>query len=72
MLLTGATSLSTLSLLSCPITLDSLRLTPGFDEYNGRRLRKYDKQVGMKVLRPEAGFEEGADKEEWERWGKGA
>ena len=67
-LLTGASSLCTLSLHNNPITVEGLRETPGFLEFEARRRKKYDKQVDMKVLGQGSGFDQGADVQEWEHW----
>lgn len=68
--LTGARSLATLALHGCPITMEELRETPGFSEFEARRVAKYDKQVDMKVLGQGGGFTDAADVQEWEHWGK--
>jgi hypothetical protein len=69
-LLKGASSLATLSIHNCPITVESFRETPGFEEFEVRRRKKYDKQVDMKVLGQGSGFDEGMDVQEWEHWKK--
>jgi Leucine-rich repeat (LRR) protein len=68
--LTGARSLATLTLHGCPITMEELRGTEGFSEFEARRVAKYDKQVDMKVLGQGGGFTDAADVYEWEHWGK--
>lgn len=70
-LLTAASSLSTLALHGCPLTIEALRETPGFADYDARRRRKCDKQVDMRVLPRGRGFDEGADAVEWEHWRAG-
>lgn len=45
-ILRGCASLATLSLHGNAITVDQLRETPGWAEFDGRRKAKYDKQVG--------------------------
>eukprot|EP00887_Chlorella_sp_A99_P005295 scaffold1.g5295.t1 len=65
-LLSGCTSLATLSLHGNPITAEVLRETPGYQEYDARRRAKYSKQIGMKVL--PGSFDEGADVDLWEHW----
>jgi hypothetical protein len=67
-LLIHATSLSTLSVHNCPITVETFRETRGFEEFEARRRLKYDKQVNMKVLGQGSGFDEGVDVQEWEHW----
>lgn len=44
-LLTGCTSLQSLSLHNNPITMEQLRETPGYAELDARRRAKYDKQA---------------------------
>ncbi|KAL4424792.1 hypothetical protein ABPG77_000832 [Micractinium sp. CCAP 211/92] len=65
-ILTGCSSLATLSLHGNPLTIEQLRETPGFAEFDERRRAKYDKQVDMRVLN--TGFDEGADAHEFEHW----
>jgi hypothetical protein len=67
-LLTGASSLCTLSLHGCPATVDALREAPEWARFDARRRAKHDKQVDMRVLLRGGGFDEGADAEEWEHW----
>ena len=68
LLLSGASSLCTLTLSQCPITMEMLRETSGFHEFEVRRKRKYDKIVGLQVLSKSGGFNQGADVLEWEKW----
>lgn len=62
------TSLNTLSVHNCPMSIEDLRETDGFDVFEEKRRLKYDKQVDMKVLPDGGGFDQGADVEEWEHW----
>lgn len=55
-ILTGCSSLATLSLHGNPLTIEQLRETPGFAEFDKRRRAKYDKQVGLKGERGGGGF----------------
>ena len=43
--LRGCVSLATLSLHSNPITVETLRATEGFREFDARRCQKHDKQA---------------------------
>jgi len=45
-LLTGCSSLATLTLHGNPLTAEQLRDTPGWAAFDERRKAKYDKQVG--------------------------
>ncbi|EFJ45917.1 hypothetical protein VOLCADRAFT_105794 [Volvox carteri f. nagariensis] len=63
-------SLATLSLQGNPITADQLRSTPGFAEYDTRRVARCNKQLGAGVLEHAARtFTEGAEDRQWSRWG---
>jgi hypothetical protein len=42
--------------------------TSGFEEYQKRRVEKYDKQIGMRTMMSREGFDEGADAQEWQHW----
>lgn len=66
--LRGCANLCTLSLKENPITMDELQNMPGFNEFEQRRQRKYDKKIDMKVLLDRDGFEEAADKAGWEKF----
>lgn len=70
-ILTGCTSLATLSLHACPITAEALRKTTGFGDMEARRRGKHDKQLDMGVLLRGGGFDPGVDVEEWEHWKHG-
>lgn len=59
-------ALGTLRLHDNPITVEELRGTPGYLEFDSRRRAKYDKQVGMKLHGE--GFDEGVDIHEFEHW----
>jgi len=61
-------AMGTLSLHANPITAEQLRETSGFEEYQKRRVEKYDKQIGMRTMMSREGFDEGADAQEWQRW----
>lgn len=50
-LLADAPALCTLSLHGNPITAEALRGTPGFAEFDARRRAKYDKKIGMRLVR---------------------
>ncbi len=63
--LTGCTSLITLQLHGNPVTIEQLRVSPGWKEFDERRKKKHDKQVDMKVL---SHFDEGADFVAFEHW----
>lgn len=45
-ILTGCSSLATLSVHGNPLTAERLRETPGYAAFDERRRAKYDKQVG--------------------------
>eukprot|EP00884_Botryococcus_braunii_P023093 jgi/Botrbrau1/9468/Bobra.0252s0089.1 len=66
-LLRGCSSLCTLSLHGNPMTVDELRETDGFAEYNARRIAKVNKQMESQVLMGSQRFDEGADVD-WQRW----
>ena len=68
-ILRGCASLSTLSLHGNPLTVEQLREADGWAEYDARRCAKHDKQLGMRVMHPSAGYDEGADAVEWQSWG---
>ena len=63
-----ASSLHTLGLHGCPITMETFREIEGFEEFDARRRQKYDKQIDMKVIGQGGGFDPGADVQEWEHW----
>ena len=54
-------ALSTLKLQDNPLTIEVFREGDGFKEFDERRRSKYSRQMEMRVMRPEEGFEEGAD-----------
>ncbi|GIL79722.1 hypothetical protein Vretifemale_8998 [Volvox reticuliferus] len=65
-------SLATLSLQGNPITADQLRSTPGFSEYDARRVARCNKQLDGGVLaHASRTFTEGAEDRQWSRWGDG-
>jgi Leucine-rich repeat (LRR) protein len=61
-LLSGCTSLHTLSLHDNPITPQQLESTPGFEAYNARRRGKYDKGISGGALLNSNGLDEGVDR----------
>lgn len=63
--LRGCRSLRDLQCHDNPLTMERLRATPGFDEYDARRRAKHDKQVDMKL---QMRFDEGADVETFDRF----
>lgn len=67
--LSACVSLNSLSLANNPVTADQLAATPGWQEYDGRRRARADKQIEMNVLPAGGGsaFSEGADGAEWQR-----
>ncbi|KAK9825664.1 hypothetical protein WJX81_007931 [Elliptochloris bilobata] len=67
-LLQGCAALATLSLHSNPITMEALRASEGFQDFDARRCQKHDKQMTMRVMAPQGGFDEGADAVDWQRW----
>lgn len=64
-ILKGCVSLQTLSLHQNPLTVETLRETEGFAEYDQRRRTKYDKKLDFAVM--SNGHDEGADHVLWER-----
>mmetsp|Transcript_13412 Transcript_13412/g.28686 ORF Transcript_13412/g.28686 Transcript_13412/m.28686 type:complete len:447 (+) Transcript_13412:109-1449(+) len=70
-LLASCTSLWSLALGSNPITLEGLRGTPGFTDFDARRRAKCDKQLGGNVMFDVGrSFSEGADQQLWQHWHK--
>ncbi len=69
-LLASCQSLATVGLHSNPITVQQLRATPGFAEYEARRVARCNKQLDGRVLTDTDGnaFSEGADVEQWQHW----
>ncbi|KDD72757.1 hypothetical protein H632_c2936p1 [Helicosporidium sp. ATCC 50920] len=65
-ILLECSSLQTIDVHGNPLTMQALRDTPGFGEFDARRRAKYSKQMDMRVLL-RGSFDEGADVEEWER-----
>ncbi|KAI5062001.1 hypothetical protein GOP47_0022540 [Adiantum capillus-veneris] len=61
LLLKECTSLQSLSVHGNPITAEQLQLMESFDEYEGRRRRKFDKQLDANVLLGSKGLDEGVD-----------
>jgi hypothetical protein len=64
-LLKECTALSALSLYDNPVTVENLRETEGYSDYDKRRRTKVDKQIDSKVT---ANFNEGADYIAWDKW----
>lgn len=64
--LRGCCSLRELLFHDNPLTMEQLRDTPGFEEYDARRRAKHDKQVDMKLLNTR--FDEGGDVERFHRF----
>lgn len=60
--LRGCEELATLGLHGNPISLQELQALEGFDAFEERRRKKYDKKVDMSVMGSE-GFDQGADSE---------
>ena len=60
--LRGCEELATLGLHGNPISLQELQALDGFDAFEERRRKKYDKKVDMSVMGSE-GFDQGADSE---------
>eukprot|EP00250_Pteridium_aquilinum_P034372 c7496_g2_i1 orf=320-1120(+) len=61
LLLKECTSLQSLSVHGNSITAEQLQLMDGFQEYEGRRRRKFDKQLDANVLLGSKGLDEGVD-----------
>lgn len=61
-ILQGCEELATLGLHGNPISLQELQALEGFEAFEERRRRKYDKKVDMSVMGSE-GFDQGADSE---------
>lgn len=61
-LLSGCSSLHTLSLHDNPITPQQLESTPGFEAFNARRRGKYDKGIAGGALLNSNGLDEGVDR----------
>ena len=61
-ILTGCEELATLGLHGNPISLQELQALEGFEAFEERRRKKYDKKVDMSVMGSE-GFDQGADSE---------
>lgn len=61
MLLKECTSLQSLSVHGNSITVEQLQQMVGFQEYEGRRRRKFDKQIDSNVLLGSKGLDEGVD-----------
>ncbi|KAG2501705.1 hypothetical protein HYH03_000206 [Edaphochlamys debaryana] len=71
-LLGGCSSLASLSLQDNPITADQLRSSPGFAEYDARRVALCNKQLESNVsVHATRSFTEGAEDRQWSRWGAG-
>ena len=62
-LLTGCSSLQSLSLHGNPITPDVLHATPGFSEYEARRRGKFDKAIAGSAMLDSKGLDEGIDRQ---------
>ncbi|CAL8464368.1 g3903 [Coccomyxa elongata] len=63
--LRGCRALATLGLHGNPVTVEELRASDGFAEFNARRCAKHDKQLEMQVFTLSGGFDEGADQVQW-------
>jgi Leucine-rich repeat (LRR) protein len=70
-LLTGCSSLQSLSLHGNPITPETLHATPGFNEYETRRRSKFDKAIAGSAMLDSRGLDEGIDRQTLPR-GNGA
>ncbi|KAG2451291.1 hypothetical protein HYH02_003897 [Chlamydomonas schloesseri] len=71
-LLQDCASLAVLSLQDNPITADQLRSTPGFKDYDARRVALCNKQLGAKVsAHATRTFTEGAEDRQWQRYATG-
>eukprot|EP01026_Neomeris_dumetosa_P044317 TRINITY_DN3729_c0_g1_i2.p1 TRINITY_DN3729_c0_g1~~TRINITY_DN3729_c0_g1_i2.p1 ORF type:complete len:278 (-),score=26.65 TRINITY_DN3729_c0_g1_i2:511-1344(-) len=60
-ILVGCVSMHTLSLHYNPITMEVLKSTEGFDEFENRRKSKFDKIIGSGVLLGSGGVDQGID-----------
>eukprot|EP00198_Chlamydomonas_reinhardtii_P002751 XP_001692087.1 ubiquitin family protein [Chlamydomonas reinhardtii] len=71
-LLKDCGSLAVLSLQDNPITADQLRSTPGFKDYDARRVALCNKQLDAKVsAHATRTFTEGAEDRQWQRYASG-
>lgn len=61
LLLKECNSLQSLSVHGNSITVEQLQLMDGYQEYEGRRKRKFDKQIDANVLLGSKGLDEGVD-----------
>ncbi|CAM6089671.1 unnamed protein product [Calypogeia fissa] len=67
-ILSGCLELNTLSLHGNQITIDKLRETEGWADFDKRRKSKYSKQLDFNVIGSSSGFDEGADAQQWTNW----
>ncbi|KAL3701336.1 hypothetical protein R1sor_019358 [Riccia sorocarpa] len=67
-ILSGCLELITLSVHGNEITVEKLRETEGWPEFDRRRKSKYTKQIDFNVIGSSNGFDEGADPEKFSHW----
>ncbi|KAL2650342.1 hypothetical protein R1flu_018470 [Riccia fluitans] len=67
-ILLGCLELITLSVHGNEITVEKLRETEGWPEFDKRRKSKYTKQLDFNVIGSSNGFDEGADSEKFSHW----
>lgn len=68
-MLAGCAALRSLDVHDNPVTVQQLRELPGWDAFDARRRAACDKAMGAKVMGGTKGFDEGADEQQWRRWG---
>eukprot|EP00192_Tetraselmis_astigmatica_P015576 CAMPEP_0117683326 /NCGR_PEP_ID=MMETSP0804-20121206/20315_1 /TAXON_ID=1074897 /ORGANISM="Tetraselmis astigmatica, Strain CCMP880" /LENGTH=149 /DNA_ID=CAMNT_0005493861 /DNA_START=29 /DNA_END=479 /DNA_ORIENTATION=- len=68
-ILVGCTSLRSLDIHDNPVTIQQLRESEGWAQFDARRRAACDKLIDSRVLSGPKSFDEGADEEQWSRWG---
>ena len=68
-ILVGCTSLRSLDIHDNPVTIQQLRESEGWEVFDARRKAACDKLIDSRVLSGPKNFDEGADEQQWNRWG---